>query len=78
MLGIRTYASSSLFEVKAPLTRSTTHVHLREIMSISRCDVGDRLVMDMVLPASRRTFGLVVNDAGEVYRLSAPYGDKVS
>lgn len=76
MLAVRTYASTSFLEVKAPRSNSKTHVHMKEIMSISRSDVGDRHIIDMVLPASRRTLGLVVNHVGEVYRCSAPYGSK--
>lgn len=73
LLGVRTLASASVLKVTAPSVRA---VKTDELVQVTRTDVGDKRVVDMILPATRRTLSLMINDVGAVYRCSAPHGDK--
>lgn len=75
-LAVRTFGSTSLFEMKpANPSRNSAHVQLHDIASITSSDVGKHSVVDMkLLPAPFRS--VVVNSHGSVYTCTVDQGQK--
>ncbi|KAI0949968.1 hypothetical protein AcW1_006160 [Taiwanofungus camphoratus] len=78
VLGVRTYASTSILEatVARPTSQSSS-IQTKEIITVLRSDISDKRAVDITMPTSRRTLAFVINDEGAVYKCSAPQGDKL-
>ncbi|GBE82101.1 predicted protein [Sparassis crispa] len=78
VLGVRTYAATSLLQVKPMGDSRSAAVQMHELAVVARSDVGDKLLMDMTLPTTSTRHGslLLVNQEGTVYQCSVPRGQK--
>ena len=75
VLGVRTMSATLLLDI-CPTSDQAMSVEARELMTITRSDVGDCPIMDMVVPATDRTLGMFITSTGAIYRCSAPDGSK--
>ena len=68
-------SSTILLDISTPDDQAMS-VQARELMNVTRPDVGDYPIMDMTIPATERTSAILINSMGAIYRCSAPSGSK--
>ncbi|KAI0819525.1 hypothetical protein BC628DRAFT_1402047 [Trametes gibbosa] len=72
MIGVRTMGSTMFMQVRFAVDQTTHTVEPAPYMTVLRADTGNRHVMDMAISRSNPSIGYVVNDAGAIFRCSAP------
>ncbi|PCH37833.1 hypothetical protein WOLCODRAFT_114278 [Wolfiporia cocos MD-104 SS10] len=75
IVGVRTYASTTLLAVKTPSAGSFTY-ETSQLVTIGSSDVGERHIVDLIIPGLAQSLALFVNDKGAIHRCIAPYGTK--
>ncbi|KAI0636734.1 hypothetical protein C8Q77DRAFT_1094359 [Trametes polyzona] len=76
-LGVRTLGATTFMQVKVAINKTTFSVEPTPLVAVQRSDIGDRHSLDMAIAQEDPSIGYVVNEAGAIFRCSAPEGKKV-
>ncbi|OSD08614.1 hypothetical protein PYCCODRAFT_1380319 [Trametes coccinea BRFM310] len=76
-LGVRTMGSTTFLQIKLAVNKASFAVEPSPLVTVQRADIGDRHAVDIAISPVNPFVGYIVNDAGQVYRCSAPEGRKL-